>query len=149
MRYDSSPWSAVSMWGVILITMIVVLILAGGGSNAAEARWFFGLLAIFPIGMILVQQRRTFVFDRVSSTLKWTTQGVFGRTYNEIPFNDVSVAVQSVPTRYSGMNYRVMLTFPSGKMPMTQWNTGEAPMRQLEREVLSVLGGRAIRDGDQ
>jgi hypothetical protein len=141
-RYDNSPLPARVIWIVVLATMAVVLVFAGAHDTNRETMIFFGPLIAFALIMILVQQRRTFLFDRTHATLKWTTKGLFGQTYNEVPFKDIRECKIVGIGAHGTTSYRIVVVVPTGGIIITQSSAKDEMERQAE-EIQSLLNQTA------
>ena len=142
--YDDSPW---------FIEIVLFLLAIGLGAMAWVSTTqqpphylVAAVLGSFAVmcaaGMFAQGQHRTFHFDPSTSMMAWTTKGLFGRKSGEVAFQDMGVTLDTSSSTGSGVTYRVVLTTPSGSMPLSREYTGNRHAVEAQAASLRELLGQ-------
>jgi hypothetical protein len=140
--YEDSPWFLeIALFGFAgALGAAIWRILTQHPPEYVMAVLLSIFVAICILGM-LVQQYRTFLFDPSVATMRWTARGLFGRSSGEVAYKDIQVGVD---TSAAGQTptYRVMLTTPTGSMPLVQGYVSDRTGVEKKAEELRALLGQ-------
>ena len=101
----------------------------------------FGFFTVVCVVGVLSQKRRTFVFDKSSQTLTWTSRGLRENASGTAPFYDVTVSLDASTLNEGHESYRLMIATSEGTMPLT--NSYDLRLEDAQKRVAhlrEVLG---------